>query len=470
MPCTMSNIHVIVACVRPTDHAQATIAWCVKLGRLQCTVWSLYACCYLVTMARRKEGHPPSEGTDAQRSPDYGFVSVDWYTDSMLHSLSRETATLPANASRIVYDANGFGAVVCADGARVPFSELFAQEVYLKRSGHVECVSKTSLDVIKIDGSKFQPTAAYLDLHLERQLRVLLWQFGFLIPGSRLWWDLPSLGPLLNPASDAHTNAFINNHWSRWAATVGKSFPLWICLRKAVDRSGRLSDWHRCLREASASTVGLLSLLVYRATHAPIHDGSRQLCKDNLAYLLEKFIGHEPFEVTIVMSHLDEFALGHLPREGARAVLYIENLVLGLKPLVDEAPEEVATSLSSFLETVSYIHGAHLESISLVELLVATFGHREHHWLHRQLLSETAIAIEAFLDFGSLSRNPLDGEGAFHGSRWDQQIIDSVILGDGASGTKRASFPAQHARSFFTLARARAVNKRGVAVQQSRAT
>lgn len=202
----------------------------------------------------------------AEPLADYGHVRIDWGSRTLSHLLSAETAPLPDSCVDLCFDAEGGGALLEVGGERISLATLFAHQVLVTSSGEAWLRHRSTGAQIAVETSKTRPEHAYTDIRCHSVVRALLGRFLFRAAGARLWWDMPSVRPILNPAADKHLNYFLNNHWPRWKVVISEHIPEHLGLRRALDRSGRTKSWERCLREPAFSTCGLLIVLCYRAS------------------------------------------------------------------------------------------------------------------------------------------------------------------------------------------------------------
>ena len=95
-----------------------------------------------------------------------------------------------------------------------------------------------------------------------------VWLLDWHAPGLTRWWEVPPfLAHLFSfaPNERERVGSTISHIWPQWTKKLGTHWPARLCLRKAVDRSGRQKDWERLLPEATFSTLGLLTCLVQGA-------------------------------------------------------------------------------------------------------------------------------------------------------------------------------------------------------------
>ena len=86
------------------------------------------------------------------------------------------------------------------------------------------------------------------------------------VDGATLWWELPSLGPMLCQASYKKPAHFWGNRWTAWQEAMKRGFPPNIGLRKAHDRrAASITSWEEVWPERSASTAGLVWLFSHLA-------------------------------------------------------------------------------------------------------------------------------------------------------------------------------------------------------------
>jgi hypothetical protein len=400
--------------------------------------------------------------------PHYGHIAFNPDTGKVSHLLSGEEVLLGGGPHELHFDAHGMGVLVAEPGSRTLLQDLFSKAAVTQSDGSVQ-VHDTATNAMSCRPAlDFKPDHAYLELTVGRTLvRLLLWRFACYSAGARVWWDLPSASPIFNPTAE-HTNTFINNHWPRWLGAFESttSFPQALGFKKGLDRSGRQADWYRCLREPSASTAGLLSLLSYRGAASIVHDGTRQACRDMFDAVLQATLGAEEFEVTVVLDASAPVYLGFEPKGAACATVAVDHCNVWLEQLVSNATGGLQPLVQGFLGQLCQEYSAIPGTVPLHVLLIATFMDSAFHWLHKQLISEVAVALEAFLPWEDLSQNPLDGTGQIHGTRWDQMLVDHIVLGGGASSstTDRSSFPGQHAKSFLAVSKDRWKGKKSICV------
>ena len=396
-----------------------------------------------------------------QPHPHYGHVALLADPTKLRHLISGEEVVLQDGVCKLEFTEEGMGILSDEDGTRSPLQDSLEHAVFACGDGSAKLISRCTQQVTVMEPLAFKPEHKYMELCMpEGAIRILVWKFPCMSAGAHIWWDLPSCSPIYNPLESAHLNSFINNHWPRWLAAFSVTkFPEYLGFRKPLDRSGRKSSWHRCLREPSASTCGILSLLCYRGCTAQLRDGARAAVRQALAALLAATVGQEAFEITCALDPGERLFLG-LPAAGApQATVLVEECAVWVEPLVSQAPPNLETRMREFLLHLTQ-EGAFAATVPLEVLLMATFDDPMFHWLHAQLLAELSVAIEAFLDWDAMSSNPVDGIGQIHGSRWDEQLTDHIVLGCGGSGSERASFPGQHTRSFMALSGARLRGKK----------
>jgi hypothetical protein len=400
--------------------------------------------------------------------PHYGHIAWKPDTGKVSHLLSGEEILIGGGPHELQFDAQGMGVVVAEHGSRTMLQDLFSKEVVTQADGAVQVQDTATNTTSYRSASEFMPEHAYLELNVGKTLvRLLLWRFASFAAGAHIWWDLPSASPIFNPTAE-HTNTFINNHWPRWlGAFASTSFPQALGYKKGLDRSGRQADWNRCLREPAASTAGLLSLLSYRGAASILHDGTRQACRDLFDDFLQATLGAEEFEVIVVLDSSATVYLGFEPKGAACARVAVDHCNVWLEQLVSNAPRGLQPLVQGFLEQLCQEYSVIPGTVPLHVLLIATCMDSAFHWLHRQLVSEVAVALEAFLPWDDLSQNPVDGTGQIHGTRWDQLLVDHIILGEGASSstTGRSSFPGQHVRSFVAVSKDRLEGKQNIHVK-----
>ena len=400
--------------------------------------------------------------------PHYGHIAWNPGTGMVSHLLSGEEVLIGGGPHELQFDAHGMGVLLDEHGSRTMLQDLFSKAVVAQADGAVQVQDMTTNATSYRSASEFKPGHAYLELNVGRTLvRLLLWRFACFSAGAHIWWDLPSASPIYNPTAE-HTNTFINNHWPRWLGAFGSttSFPQALGYKKGLDRSGRQADWYRCLREASASTAGLLSLLSYRGAASIVHDGTRQACRDLFDAFLQATLGAEEFEVTVALDVSAAVYLGLEPKGAACATVAVDHCNVWLEQLVSNAPGGLQPLMQGFCGQLCQEYSVIPGTVPLHVLLIATSMDSAFHWLHRQLVSEVAVALEAFLPWDELSQNPVDGTGQIHGTRWDQLLVDHILLGEGASSstTDRSSFPGQHAKSFVAVSKDRLQGKKGISV------
>ena len=304
----------------------------------------------------------------------------------------------------------------------------------------------------------FIPTAYYSPL-CGNKFQVLIFEMDHYVLGCRMWWDLPSISPLLNPQAKEHKNKFITNHWARWVDHLPVRGAACACFRKGVDRAGRETSWHRCLHEAAVSILGLLAVLCYRATRSTIKDGTRQKCADQLGEFLGERLGEDSFSILIAAGASPPWGVGIVPRTG-RVEVTVESGHIFLSPLQGHP---ACAGMQRFCKRVLKLHGLRLDAVPLVSFLLEAAMDGSMENLYAQLLTELAVAVEEFADTGAMAKNPCDGTAPMHGSRWDERLRDTIVLGDGATGSgPRSALPRLHCKSFMKAAKYRLVGKRGL--------
>lgn len=412
-------------------------------------------------------GDPDREAAERTLLSDVGHVRIDIGAGTLTHLVSGEQRCLPQDFFELRFDEAGAGVLLWGAGEQVGLSTFFEQEVVLD-GGTAYLRHRSTGNRAEVDASKQTPTPAYLDMNIHSVVRLLIWRFVGFVAGAALWWDLPSISPVLNPGAGKHRNYFINKHWPRWAKAMQPHLPQHLGLRRALDRSGRVVAWTRCLREPSVSTAGLLVILSYRPIHGLLQDGSRQAAREAFGLFLQRTLGDEDFEMSIDMDRDANFYFGKLSQGASVATVLVQCLHVWLAPMVDATPEEFQGEVVALFGDLCEREGVPLETLPLISLLTAPEMQASCSWLYGRLISEIAVAIESFINWPALSQNPVDGIGAFHGSRWDQQLVDRVILGGGASSSSSiAAFPGQHARSFLSLAADRLKGRASMDVHKS---
>ena len=82
--------------------------------------------------------------------------------------------------------------------------------------------------------------------------------------GCRFWWTTTPLSGLLIGQPQLPAN-FQSIHWRTWRRRAMSLFAEGVCMRPALDKTGRTRNFSRCLAEPSISTLGLLTVLAFRA-------------------------------------------------------------------------------------------------------------------------------------------------------------------------------------------------------------
>ena len=176
-------------------------------------------------------------------------------------------------------------------------------------------------------------------------------------------------------------------------------------------------------------------------------------------------MGKECILLNISMDPNAEVFLGH-PIASANCEVCVDNGEVYVASMIKLGGEHRSYLTRVFMRS---FHSNGLEpargAIHVSMLILDLYLEESLHWLFKQLLIEIAFAIEAIVPWSEWSlSNPVDGHSLLGGSRWDQQLLDHLAMGEGcgksSSSANRAAFPAQHMRSFLSLCKGRLKSKK----------
>ena len=266
------------------------------------------------------------------------------------------------------------------------------------------------------------------------------------------WWELRLLpGPLGLPTGRQSSCKWALDSWPRWAPKFSKLFPEHTLLKKAIPRTRERDHVPRCLPEHSASTCGLLMILVDRSLTArppPLRPDAFHL----LECFLHRWLCDLSFDIHITTDSEYRPSLGcdASMLDGMTSVT-VDGSVFDVKPLLAVGSETAVCQLQVFLQAAGSSDTGMVKA-SLFLQLASSHG---YGWLYAQLLSELTLAItfaikEQFSSFPTDPMNlPTDFEQFLEGKRLDRVVADKLSLGEGTgTSSGRVYNPAQHARSW----------------------
>lgn len=253
-------------------------------------------------------------------------------------------------------------------------------------------------------------------------------------------------------AESTRIGTFLSQVWAMWTRKVQALFPARLCLRKGIDRSGRTRLWDRCLPEATASTLGLVTLLAQLAVSS--RDIPRSAFADVLHGFLQAFLREVDGTLLVLLDK--DLAEGYshpgvvAPAALCTPVSLVEGQLL-FGPLVANTTGGRQVQLQHFFRNLCKKAKSPADRVPLGALLVALAPHAPLKWLLPNLLVATSILLEKAFDQVPSTTNPTSFRVAGV-ARQDLDLSEHLSWGKGGEGSSaRATFPEQHVRSFLLL-------------------
>lgn len=212
-------------------------------------------------------------------------------------------------------------------------------------------------------------------------------------------------------------------------------------------------DWRRCVPKATASTPGLLFLMVFRACLGR-PETRRPIVAEALSRFLVGFFDGQSIELQIEPCTAATVVFGSPPDPEACEVVHIEGGRVDLSAMHEGGDVIVRSRLRAIAAHALGANGSvdetALVDLPLAPILMAAFQLKEF-WLFRQLVVEIAFAVESIFGTMGFSGNPLDRPSALPRSRLDPTLLDNLALGIGSTGSEVSMFPTHHAASWVAL-------------------
>ena len=267
------------------------------------------------------------------------------------------------------------------------------------------------------------------------------------------WWELRLLpGPLGLAHGKQSSCRWALDSWFRWVSKLSEHFPVHVLLKKAVVRQRGHAEVGRCMPEHTASTCGLLMILVERSQTA------RPPCLRVDAFhmleaFLQRWLGDTSFDMYLVAELEFRPSLGcDSSAVSGMTKISVDGGDVDLKPLLSGGSSRAAVlQLSMLLDSAC----CKAPGIVKVPLLLKLASDRGHDWLYNQLLSELTLAITFAINeqASSFPTDPMnlqtDFDSFLEGKRLDTVVAEKLSLGEGTGQSgERVYNPSQHARSW----------------------
>ena len=223
------------------------------------------------------------------------------------------------------------------------------------------------------------------------------WQLPGFSLGVRLWWTICDIMMCFH--SGLHPDQVVKymlNSWTRWCDHSSNRAPEYLCLRKGLDRRGRVRDWSRWCPEHSCSTTGLRLLLVNQILSCRTPEPneivdflSRWLERQLLGADCDLVLPLQP-EIGRAYCHAGSSVPVH---SGARLPVVGHEVWIG--PLLSQAEDNVKVHLQVLFERLLSEGRCDDEKCGVGILLVAFVRHRWLDWLGAGFLFQIARLVEA---------------------------------------------------------------------------
>ena len=278
-----------------------------------------------------------------------------------------------------------------------------------------------------------------------------IWELTAYAAGFQWWWQLSAILVAVRQQKGGKVLAkALSNMWPTFSGHVAKVCPISLGICKAIDRSGRTKHWQIVLPEATASTSGLLMILIGQATGAR-PTGDRAIYMKLLQELLKDTLGKECLTISLVLDPalLEGCLLGPHTALGGKPV-HVDFCNVWLRTMTEActlAAKHNMLVLTQALKAVTTPKGT--TPLHLLMTEAHTLG---MDWLVGQLVFQAAVAIEESIAERSVE-NPVDGSSGMYAGRFDADLATHLAMGKGSSFSSQAvaCMPSQHVASFCAI-------------------